>query len=516
MRATDAWQLRGPLPQTTTTMPASDAHGRALAQMLGGERQPVTEQMSCFARERGWFVLEHDAEPSNDLMSWMAARCGVGHAHPQLLMSRVAGKGIAVFDASRDRADIVAAAAAASDTADFGIAVVDDGKRSFLAITVARRRVTLDPVAMLAKDSKIVVSGESPTPIGWVTGYSTLGDDRFGECTPLPPERSGPRAFALACPVDGRDRGASIEIALAPAGAVLGDMVLSVWASPDGSLTDAWTARRIPVPVLGKERTALAWLTAINSVRERAGLAAWSHAAAQSELVSGLLPHMAAVRDDPAKRDAIVLGMLAGWKVDGTIRNGDMRLSMVPSDVPFDRAIGAAMASPSFRAGALAKDTATAALAVFEPGSSNVGQLALVGYSLFQARDYRAEEERFLDELDADRISRGLPTVERVGGPKDRELLDAAATRVRKGESAPMEEMKGLLDHFSRATGQTMRGAVFTTLTLEGYRPSFDGVLANATNVVAVVKIADWRPAGSAWGQHVVYVVFAVPGESGP
>jgi hypothetical protein len=93
--------------------------------------------------------------------------------------------------------------------------------------------------------------------------------------------------------------------------------------------------------------------------------------------------------------------------------------------------------------------------------------------------------------------------------------MDEMADRVRNGESEPMEELEGLLDHFAESTGQTVRGAVFTTLTLDGFRAPFEGPLAAATGVVAIVKIADWRPPGAAWGQHVIYVVYAVPGDRG-
>jgi hypothetical protein len=60
-----------------------------------------------------------------------------------------------------------------------------------------------------------------------------------------------------------------------------------------------------------------------------------------------------------------------------------------------------------------------------------------------------------------------------------------------------------------------MRGAIYTTLKLDGFRPEFDDALANASGIVVMVKIADWRPPGSAWGQQIVYVVYTVPGDRG-
>ena len=508
----DAWTLQGSAPTSTGSTRAQDPDATTLAQ-IAGSPNVVTDEMGCYARELAAFLMKHGAQPTEDFSVWLGARCGVGHSHPQLLFHRKGASAGVKLDAAKDRDMLRGALAGIPGPIDLGIGRVDDGTNAVLAIAAVRRRAALDPVPMTTTDNRVVVSGESTVPIGWVLGYATLGDDRVSTCDPTPSQRSGPKAFALACTIDPHDPGAVIEVAIAPQGALLGEAVASVWVSPDGSLPTQWAARRIAVPVGGDDRGALAWLTAINAIRERAKLPAWTHQPAQSELIGGLLPHMVGPEVAPKLRDEIALGMLAGWKVDGTIRDGDMRLTIVTRDVPLDRAVGAAMSSPSFRAGVLANDTATAALAVHDISVANLSQIAIVGYSLFGDRDYTAEEERFLDMLDADRMSRGLPPVERVGGPQDRKLLDAAAARVRSGESGPSEELDGLLDHFSQATGQTMRGGLYTTLTLDGYRPDFDGPLATANKVVAMTKIADWRPAGSAWGQHVIYIVYAVPGE---
>jgi hypothetical protein len=52
--------------------------------------------------------------------------------------------------------------------------------------------------------------------------------------------------------------------------------------------------------------------------------------------------------------------------------------------------------------------------------------------------------------------------------------------------------------------------AFYTTLVLEGWRPEFSGPIVDAGKVAVAVKIANWRPPASAWGQHVIYVIFTV------
>ncbi|MBL8948164.1 MAG: hypothetical protein JNK45_33630 [Myxococcales bacterium] len=513
VRGVEAWTATGPLPTAAATTPGQSAEAKALAALFDPGERAVTQEMSCFAREAGAFMLKHGAQPSVDLAAWMGARCGVGHPNPMIAVWNRGPTGAKVFDAQRDRERILGGLKVVEGPADFGVAVVDDGTTAMSFVAVALRRAEFERVEMIPESGHVSIRGRAPGPVGSVLGYITQGEHGVARCAPAPAPDAGANAFGMSCPVDPKDAGAAIEVMVAPQGSLLADQSLSLWVSPDGSMSDAWTARRVAVPVGGDEPDALAWLTAINTIREQRDLAPWTHADAQSTLVGGLLPHIITRGTPPERRNQIALGMLAGWKVQGSIRNGTFGLSAVPRDIPLDRALGAAMASPAFRAIATTPDTNTAAIALHRSAATNLAHIAVVGYALFTARDYFAEEEWFLDQLDADRAARGLPPVERVGGPKDRAVLDAAATRVREGESNPEEELDVLLQHFATATGQQVRGMVYTTLTLDGYRPPFEGPLASATGVVAIVKIADWHPKGSAWGQHVIYVVYAVPGE---
>ena len=513
MRGTDAWQLRGPLPTAVTSTPATDERSLALAKVLGGGERRVTEAMTCFARELGLFILAFDAQPAIDLKQWIAARCGVGHAGATLALSRISHPRARLFDLERDAPVVETIAANLPEASDFGVAVVDDGDRGIAVVAMVPRAVNVADIAMVPTGGEVVIRGINSTPIGGVYGFATRGEDGFSQCRPIAADGASANAFALACPIDPEDASANVEVAIAAQGDILAHEVLSLWVSPRGTLSGAWTARSVAVPVTGEERGALEWLTAINAVRERLGLRVWSHAIAQSELVGGLLPHFVAARDDRRMQDEIALGMLAGWKVEGTISNGDLRSVVLPRDVPFDRMVGAAMASPIFRARALAPESATAAIAVSDQAKANASHLMLLSYELFEPRDYTAAQEAFLDQLDAQRAARDLPPVTRAGDASDRKVLDAAAERVRAGQSEPMDELGGLLDHFSKRAGQTMRGGLYTTLTLDGYRPDFDGPLVKERNVVVVAKIASWHPDGSAWGQHVVYVLFMIPGE---
>ncbi|MBX7081227.1 MAG: hypothetical protein K1X88_18650 [Nannocystaceae bacterium] len=510
----EQWSLHGPGPTRTAAIVADDADATALAS-LAAPGQRVTTAMGCYARELAAFVQQHDAQPSDDLSSWIGGRCGVGHVMPQVLFHRVGPRTASRLDPAKDGEALAPALARLGEAVDLGIGRFDDGKDARLVIAGAPRRVTLDDIAMTAEDGRVTITGESDAPIGWAIGYATDGEIGVSTCTPTAARRQGPRAFALSCAVNPKDAQARIEVTIAAQNRLMGTTVADVWVSPDGSMPTAWTAQRFAVPAGEGERDASAWLTAINAVRQRAKLPAWTHARAQSDRVAALLPHLLAGGGQSASYDEVALAMLAGWDVEGVIRDGRLALSAVPLEVPLDRKVSAALSSPTFRSQVVSSEIATAAIAVHDMPAAGVSRLGIVGYSLFVDRDYTQAEQQFLDTLDADRGSRGLPPVVRAGGPRDRARMAEAAARVRKGESVPSEELQGLLDHFSTATGQTMRGAIFSTLRLDGFRPAFDGPLALAPQVIVLVGIADWRPPGAAWGQHVIYVVFAVPGDHG-
>jgi hypothetical protein len=507
----DTWTLQGKLPMKSGATPATTTEATTLAKILGPER-PVTEQMSCFAREVGGFTLAHADEPPPELVAWIAARCGVGHVGANLLIAKPGPVGAGVLDAERDRGPILDAASSVPGPADFGIGLVEHGKSVTAFIAAAPRKITLAEVPMIPQNGRVVVAGESAAPIGWIRGHVTLGEDGVGRCAPVAAQSTSPQAFALSCAVDQEDPSTTIEIIVGPPGTIMGNIQLSVWASPDASLGSTWTAHSIATPVGGAEVDALAWLSSINAIRERNRLAPWSLAKAQSDMLGALTPHLFDAH--PSVRDEVALGILAGWKVEGSIRNADLQYFHVPSGVPLARSFGAAMTRPAFRALVMSDNRDVGAVSL-RAGTLGADRLVVAGYGLFNQRDYLMEEEAFLDQLDAHRTARNLPPVERVGGPKDRKLLRDMADRVRNGESEPMDELEELLEHFMRVTGHRMRGAIFTTLTLDGFRPDFHDVLATATGVVAMVKIADWRPPGSAWGQQIIYVVYTVPGDRG-
>lgn len=508
----DTWTLRGPLPTKSGATRATTPEATALAQILGPER-PVTEQMSCFAREIAGFTLTHPDEPPPDLIGWIAARCGVGQNAANLLIAKGGPSGSAKLDPARDREPILQAAKSVRGPADFGIGVVDDGKSATLVIAAAPRTIAFADVAMVPHNGRVVVTGESTAPIGWLNGHVTRGEDGAGACSPVAAPSTSAQAFALSCAVELGDPSARIEISIAPPGALMGRVELSLWVSPDGSLGDTWVAPSISTPVADGEVDALSWLTGINAIRERNQLVPWSLAKAQSETVDALSPHL--FDADPRTRNEVVLGILAGWKVEGSIRNADLQFLTVQNGASLARSLGAAMTRPTFRALVMAKDREVGALSVRNGDARAWTRIVIAGYGLYRQRDYLVEEEAFLDQLDAHRAARNLPPVERVGGPKDRKRLGEAADRVRNGESEPMEVLEGLLDHFAEATGHRMRGAVFTTLKLDGFRPEFHDLIATATGVVVMVKIADWRPPGAAWGQQIIYVVYTVPGDRG-
>src|SRR5262249_9711578 len=127
--------------------------------------------------------------------------------------------------------------------------------------------------------------------------------------------------------VDATDSAAWIEVAAFPAGRVLGHVVASVVVFPKGEPVavyhDAgYVTRSVPAGADARDQL----LRLVNEVRRGAGLPEVTLAPKQSEVAERVAPHSfaALIGTEPELvADQIVLGLRAGWDVDGEVMNGD-------------------------------------------------------------------------------------------------------------------------------------------------------------------------------------------------
>lgn len=515
--AADAWTLHGPGATETSdrAYAGPDRNAKVLATVAAdyGEGRQVTAGMQCYAEEYGRFVLAHGDPPAQDIAAFMAMRCGTtvltpaATAEPTLFPP----DGLAL---PRDADGLGKLLAMVPRGAHMGVWLGREGKRTMQAFAFGVPEVELEPVPVASgADGFVTLRGRITSEFDGLVGYTTQGELRFGTCRPLPGSPAAPPAFALRCPVSPQDEHAVVELLVVPRGRVLGRAVARVLVSPRGAAPTAYRTPSLALPIAEGDRDATAMVTALNTLRRRAGLRPASVAAGQTEVVQGLLPHLVAAMGDPSQAalaDQIGMGISAGRRVEGTVRSGRFTLRSTHHDWPLARELGALLSSPITRAHLFDPDMATAAWATLTDPSKGQRLSVLASYRLFVDRDYTPEIGAFFDLVDLQRAVRGLEPVVRVDGPNDRALLQATAARVRDGQLDPLAAMDELLQHYAAQNHRTFQGTVLLPYDLEGWAPELQGDLVTARRVAAAVAVGHWDPPGSAWGRQLVLVVFTV------
>lgn len=508
-----SWSMAGTVPQTYgRAISPGTALGEALASALDGHRRVrVDEGMMCYAEQYGRFTLEHGAEPSTDIRSFMTARCGL--AVPRIAVAafeQPAGKWDLKIVPDRDGEMLQEALSKAPKGSWVGAWTGQNADTAKLVLAFATPMAQVEPFEMNSGDSGFVeLRGELAFEPEWVLAHSTRGRLGHATCQPLTDAQVPSQGFALRCPVDPSDPMAIIELTAGRRGELLGTTLLRAFVSPDGSMPIQYQAPSLSLPIDAQAFDRASMVAGINAVRRQASLEPLGLSNPQSDLADHMLPHLLAARFQGSEEvHPITLGLMAGWDVEDTIRNASIRVTQDHRERDLSRTIAASLFSPGYRATVLDPEAKIIALgAVEDPQSAARGSVVLT-YQVFEPRDFGPDEVAFFDELDRQRAALSLPPVLRVQGPNDRAVLDAAAERIRDQGSDPAEELGVLVRHFRDQTRRGFAGFVHSPMLLEGWKPQFPRELLLAEEVAIAVKISYFKPEGAAWGQHVVLVVY--------
>lgn len=271
-----------------------------------------------------------------------------------------------------------------------------------------------------------------------------------------------------------------------------------------------YQAATLSLPVSSGDHEPTSYLAAINHLRREEGLQPLQLERVQSDVVEGLLPHYLAAQGEGNRKQAeeIALGVMAGYQVRGTIRDAGL-LSFVGHDSwSIERSLCAALLSPAYRATVLDPDDRALALGSIADASLGARAFMLVSYQFFVERSYELEQAALLEEIDRQRAARGLGPVIPLVGPQTDALLRESADRVQRGEIEPIDELGELLQVFVDSSGRSFQGQVIGTLVLDGWRPELPRDLLRAEEAYVAIVITHRQVPGSAWGEHVVMMLF--------
>ncbi|MEO7329595.1 MAG: hypothetical protein ABI193_13530, partial [Minicystis sp.] len=204
----------------------------------------------------------------------------------------------------------------------------------------------------------------------------------------------------------------------------------------------------------------------------------------------------------PRVADKIALGMMAGWDVEGEVREGHFSSGAYPHLDP-TRLLDDLAARPFGRETLFDPDASAEALGILPTAEGALG--AVIGtYSSFDGSASASEETNqvFL-RLAALRKTKGLPPPQGIA-ELDQETHRAAAA-VKNGDD-PGDVLQGLL-RASVAHLQTggVQGWAMSASTVKDLK--FPSELLSLPNLQLAISVVHHKQAGSPWTQLLVFVV---------
>jgi len=516
------WTVAGPFPNVAAAKPYRDPTDwgglleTAVARRAG--LVVATEAMHCAAREWGRFHLAHGAPPAPDLSRWIGARCGT--STPQIRYDHFDG-GIPtqateaeVFEAWGPAVEGILAENLVGGPRAAGIWYGTREGRAIAVVASGERLVQIAPLAMkLEGESTFVLEGETLADAESLSVWLNRGRYGVAPCE-RHPGLTLPR-FAFRCEAAPEDRESWLTLTLMPPGRLLGRVGLDLLLFPSGEPAARWERPSLegakpigPETDVGAEVARL-----VNGVRGEAGLEPLELSPEQSTVAEELAPYFFASswgHGPVGTNDLVVLGLMAGWSVDGMVQSGDFTSSWVVRTLDLGHLVANAVRTPAGRRALLAPDKTKLAVGTVVNERSEFLAGVYGTYSVFEEEAHDEYARRVLDALDAARAARGKSRARiltRVAA-----LGRLAASRV-QGDEEPADVLNDLLRQSSRTLGRSVNGFFVETTDLSNI--AFPEALLERDPVEVAIGVSHRREKDDPWGRFVVLIVTARPGGRG-
>jgi hypothetical protein len=472
--------------------------------------------MACVAGEVGRFYLKHGGAPPDPLQRFIGAVCGV--FAPVAGYQRVAG------DVPRRAPDerVVAAWAPALrpdllDRLPAGARHIGfwAGRLEGRVVAMAAydtMPVVLKPVSVVPNaHGDVVVEGRFEGTATMFAGYANQG--RFGVASCHVDAGVARPDFRISCPVAPGDDSAWLEIVYVPARSVLALPLVQVLARRDAQkpLIFTETPQAASQPIAAAEAFAPAVAAGLNAVRAQAGLPPVRVAEAESATAARVAGHYFAAslkQDTPnaiGDMSTIALGLMAGWQVGGTIRDGTFVSILAPHTHDAGRWLDTALMLPLGRHALLARDIEEVALgAALFTAPDGIGAVAC-GYRFQHGDDHAADVDGVMSRIARARQQLNLSAPVHLGSGVV-PLLQRELAYVARGEQAPIDALRESLRGTARLHSGSTRGIVFEATALDALEIPQE--ILRKPRLYVEVGVTHYKPPGAAWSQLVIVIVY--------
>lgn len=518
VRPVDEWPLAGPFPKQVGATPwtAQDPWNGLLAEVTEQRAGLVvpTEAMHCMARELGRFFLAHRGRPTESLRRFIMSRChatvaDVGFGYVDGAAAGYTEEQLFSHWHEAVRSNILHSVQGGPRT--IGVWFGQQGGHAVVLVAFGRRELRVEPFSPFASDGKLEIRGELLRPAVNVSALVNRG--RFGVADCEPSKDAVPPRFHFVCELDPKDRAASISITLTPPERLLARAGISVLAWPGVETVDVYRAPSYAKaqPVSDPAAVPGEFVRLLNEVRKKAGLEPVELDAAQSQAASRLAPHFFAALFERAPEftaDLVVLGMIAGWGVDGIVESGHFSAAWVMHSNDLGLLLSTALEYPVSRGALLAADIDRVAVgSMLETGAGSQALAAVFGtYALFSQETHQEIAGRVYDKLERDRGKGGLGPAGRLDPIEA--LCQRAASAVRAGQD-PADAMNVLLRNSVDVLRAPVSGWVAEVRDLELLE--FPQEYLTSPTLRVAVAVSHTKRQGEPWGRYVVMLVVSDP-----
>ncbi len=520
LRQVHEWVLEAAVPKRieASRWVERSAWGKLLGGVTdatGGQVRP-TKAMHCVASEFARFAVEQGGRPDSSVHRFIVAGCNASVANVSFRSLRgeigSSEDDEELFERWRGETLSLVRSAIESDRRSVvGIGFARRGDRAAVYVASGRPLVELQPVeTRLDRDQPFELRGRILDPASSITAAINRGRYDVATCESVGDPR--PPAFHFVCEPDPADESALVSVWFTPPNRVLGKRALDALVWPGGG--DQRVYRRFEYtnahPIADTALFASAFLDELNGVRARAGLHPVTLETAQSATATRVAPHFfAAMTSSENERvaDQVMLGLLAGWDVEGDIRSGRVAFGAVPETDDLAELLAAILEDPLARTTLLDPDTDRLAVGPIMGNAGDIRVLAAVvtGYSLFGKETKRQDADALLARLTEERHKRQLPPPYRLVEV----WMDAmdSADEVGHGET-PEYVLDDLLQTSVAALSREVSGWYGETSELDEF--GFPEELLSAPRLGTAIGVSHRKDPHEAWGRYVVLIVSVV------
>jgi len=471
----------------------------------------LTAPLRCFAAEFARFFAQHRSRPGEILQTHLAAACGV--VAQDLIPYMIHGTVPEGYSEARLQADWAANISQALGHAFqggrrlVGIAQARQEDHVVLVVVGGLETIRLAPFVPVPDErGRLMIEGRFLRPVERVWAAVNQGEHGFADCAH--DEQIELPRFRVLCSTLPEDQTAWIQVAYVEPGRLLGKTALSLLARREGA--DLSEFRAPPTASLGEARSEQEFrelvLEGVGRERARAGIAPLSLAEEQSLVATRLAPRYFAAQYGSGgveQAEVIVLGLMAGWDVEGMIRESFFTANWAAGTRDVGIWLANTLEFPWGRRSLL--DPAASALAlgpVIHPDGKFSAAL-VVTYAMHDASTHRAEAELIFERIARARAERGLTP------PRRMETLEQQAERaaqgLQSGSGTPMRVLMDVQTAHQRATGRPTAAYVFETTHLELF--SVPDILLERGDSFVAIAVSHYQPPDSPWGRYVVLIL---------